>query len=104
MSQPDIVMSRGASVRGRVKLPDGTPDPKAMVQVAPIGGTPNFSGHRSAYTDSEGRFEVTGLAVGQYRVIVAQRNGQPDLGTLFTNLKNPNTFTLGEGEIKEMDL
>jgi Carboxypeptidase regulatory-like domain len=104
VNQPDIVMSRGASVRGRVKLADGTPDTKAMVQVAPVGGTPNFSGHRSAYTDADGRFEVTGLAVGQYRVIVAQRNGQPDLGTLFTNLKNPNTFALSEGEVKEMDL
>jgi Carboxypeptidase regulatory-like domain len=104
VNQPDIVMSRGASVRGRVKLPDGNPDPKAMVQVTPVGGTPNFSGHRTAYTNSDGFFEVTGLAVGQYRVIVAQRNGQPDLGQLFTNLKNPNTFTLGEGEVKEMDL
>ena len=104
VGQPDILMSRGATIKGRVKLPDGSPDAKAMVQVAPVGTTPNFSGHRSAYTDSEGRFEVNGLALGQYRVVVAQRNGQPDLGTLFTTLKNPNVFTLSEGEVKELDL
>lgn len=102
--QPDVVLSRGASIRGRVKLPDGTPDTKAMVQVSLIGNSPNFSGHRSAYTDSDGRFEVNGLAVGQYRVVVSQRNGQPDLTSLFTSMKTPNTLTLGEGETKEIDL
>jgi hypothetical protein len=108
-NHPDIVMSRGASIRGRVKLADGTPDTKAMVQVAPVGTTPNFGGHRSAYTDAEGRFEVVGLAVGQYRVIVAQRNGQPDIGSLFKGLAQggqaaQNIFSLGEGEVKEIDL
>ena len=37
VGQPDILMSRGATIKGRVKLPDGSPDPKAMVQIAPVG-------------------------------------------------------------------
>jgi protocatechuate 3,4-dioxygenase beta subunit len=104
LQQPDVVLSRGATIKGRVKLADGQPDTKAMVQVSLIGNAPNFSGHRSAYTDSEGRFEVNGLAVGQYRVVVSQRNGQPDLSSLFTSMKTPNTLSLGEGETKEIDL
>jgi hypothetical protein len=108
---PDITLARGATIRGRVRLPDGLPDTKAMVQVSPMGGTPTLAGHRSAYTDSEGRFEVNGLAVGQYRVIVAQRNGTPDIGGLFKGLAQSqqgvqpqNVFTVGEGEVKELDL
>ena len=103
-TMPDIILARGAAIRGRVKLRDGSPDAKAMVQIAPVGGTPNFSGHRSAYTDADGRFEVNRLTLGQYRVVVVQRNGQSDLGTVFTTLKNPNVFTLSEGEVKEVDL
>jgi hypothetical protein len=33
-----------------------------------------------------------------------QRNGQPDLSSLFTTLKNPNVFALAEGVMKELDL
>lgn len=107
VSHPDIVLSRGASISGRVLAPDGQPDGKAMVQVSPVGTTPNFAGHRSAYTGADGRFEVNGLAVGQYRVVVAQRNGTPDLTSLFSQLgqgKTQNIVTLGEGESKEIDL
>ena len=100
----DVVLGRGARIRGRVKLPDGSPDPKAMVQVAPAAWNPNPLGHRSAYTDAHGRFEAAGLAPGDYRVIVVQRNGQPDLATLFTTLKNPNVHTLAEGDVKDLDL
>jgi hypothetical protein len=108
-THPDIVVSKGAIIRGRVKLADGQPDPKAMVTVTPVGGTPNFSAHRNAYTNSEGRFEVAGLAVGQYRVVVAQRNGTPDLSSLFRGLSQqggqaPNIITVGEGEEKDVDL
>jgi hypothetical protein len=104
---PDVVLSRGASIHGLVRLADGQPDTKAMVQVSPVGGTPNFTGHRSAYTNAEGRYEVTGLAVGQYRVIAAQRNGQPDIGSLFKGLaqgQTQNLVTVAEGETKELDL
>ena len=99
-TMPDIILARGAAIRGRVKLRDGSPDAKAMVQIAPVGASPNFSGHRSAYTDADGRFEVNGLALGQYRVVVVQRNGKPDLEAIFTTLKNPQRLhpLRGRGE------
>jgi hypothetical protein len=106
MAVADVILARGATIRGRVRLTDGTPDTKAMVQVSPVGGT-GLGAHRQAYTDSEGYFEVSGLAPGQYRVIVAQRNGQPDLSGLFGSIaKGPtqNTYSVAEGETKEIDL
>ena len=76
LAVPDVVLSPGATIRGRVKLPDGSPDPKAMVQVALVGGLPQRD-FRIVYTDQHGRFEVAELAAREYRVVVVQRNGQP---------------------------
>ena len=70
-------------------------------------GVTGLGAQRSAYTDSDGVFEVNGLAPGQYRVFVAQRNGQPDLSMVFGSLAKGNTanlYTVGEGETKELDL
>ena len=100
---PDVVLARGASIRGRVRLKDGLPDPEATVQVSSAaGGAPSMGSMRTVRTDADGRFEVAGLAVGQYRVAVVQRAGKPDLGPLFNPSKE--VITLAEGESREMDL
>ncbi len=108
VSAPDLQLSRGCTIRGRVST-DGKPDPKAMVQVAPVATNgAGFGSQRTAYTDAEGHFEVTGLSIGTYRVTVAQRNGTIDLASILKQAKDGASssavFTLGEGEVKEVDL
>ena len=44
-----------------------------------------------------------GLAAGQYRVVIVQRDGQKDLGFPFAGMNAP-PYTVAEGEIKEVDL
>jgi hypothetical protein len=100
---PDLVLARGASIRGRVLLKDGLPDAEATVQVSPAaGGAGSLASVRVARTDAEGRFEVGGLAVGPYRVSVVQRAGKPDLAPLFSPPKE--VITLAEGESRTVDL
>jgi protocatechuate 3,4-dioxygenase beta subunit len=53
-----------ASIRGRVLNQDGSPIRGAQVQAAAIEGT----ARRIDITDASGRYEVTGLVAGQYRV------------------------------------
>src|SRR5262249_32598429 len=104
VTHPDVALSPGATVRGRVLLPDSRPDPKAMVQIAQVGTQRAPHSVRTASTDPSGRFEIAGLTPGDYRIVVAQRDGKPDLGTLFRSLKQPNTFKLAAGEVKDLDL
>jgi hypothetical protein len=103
-NQPDIVMGRGATIRGRVKLKDGQPDSKAMVSVMPFGNPKGLAEQRTAYTDADGRFEIGGLAPGQHRVMASLREGQANLHEVFQGLSKPNVVTLAEGETKEIEL
>jgi len=67
---------RNASVRGRVKGPEGRPVGGAYVSVVPTG--PNRTPSRAteqiipSMTDSDGAYELTGLAPGNYRVLAVK--------------------------------
>jgi len=56
-------------VRGRVLGYDGQPIKNAAVLLNPAGGTGT---RRTAITDAEGRYEITGVAAGSYRARVSK--------------------------------
>ncbi|MAG55991.1 MAG: hypothetical protein CMJ83_06850 [Planctomycetes bacterium] len=71
---PDIVLERGAMIRGVVQDRHGRPDHAATVSAVPDG----WKSSRPippATTDSEGRFVLGGLKAGRYRIVVVQRRG-----------------------------
>jgi protocatechuate 3,4-dioxygenase beta subunit len=113
VERPDVNLARGGGVRGRVLTKDGAPDPQAMVTISPTVAGSAFN-QRQANTDTDGRFEVSGLAPGEYRVVVGMRGGQVDLGPLLqaaafnaqrtggvappAGMTPPKTVTLTEGQ------
>ena len=103
-SRPDIRMRPGARIRGRVLLPDGRPDGKATVNVGHVGAAKSLC-CRFAKTDVDGRFEVTGLAAGEYHVVVAWRDGKSVLHPeAWPEAGSVKALELREGEVKELDL
>jgi hypothetical protein len=113
VARPDVRLARGGGVRGRVLTKSGAPDPQAMVTVSStIAGS--ATNQRQATTDTDGRFEVSGLAPGEYRVIVDMRGGEINLAELMglaasnaqraggaappAGLAPPKTVTLSEGQ------
>ncbi len=80
VSRPDVNLSRGGTIRGVILRKDGSPDNQAMVTVTPV--TAGGFNQRQAQTDSDGRFEISGLAAGEYRVVCAQKEGKVELGPL----------------------
>ena len=81
VSRPDVNLSRGGTIRGMVSDKDG-PDNQAMVTVTPV--TAGGFNQRQAQTDADGRFEISGLAAGEYRVVCAQKRGKVELGPLLS--------------------
>jgi hypothetical protein len=68
-----LVLGPGGGVTGVVREPDGTPVPRALVELYPEGAFENGygqmpAGHRATASDAEGRFEFAGLPDGvRYR-------------------------------------
>ncbi len=107
IQRPDARLIRGGIIRGRVKGTSGTGDPKAMVQITPAAG--GTFAQRQAYTDSEGKFEATGLSSGTYYVSVPMQNGQFNLAGILSGAARKTTegqtvVTLAEGQVVELDL
>ncbi|MEM7583397.1 MAG: carboxypeptidase regulatory-like domain-containing protein [Acidobacteriota bacterium] len=66
-----IQLKAGATLSGRVTDGDGMPVAGARVSLGPPpgrGGTLAPHGHRAGSTDRDGRFEIRGIASGQYPV------------------------------------
>lgn len=71
-----LVLPSGAAIRGRARLPDGSPaagaavkvsfDPEALTGMGALNAARGASG--SAQSDPDGRFEVTGLGKGPFQV------------------------------------
>ncbi|HYC78426.1 MAG TPA: carboxypeptidase-like regulatory domain-containing protein [Planctomycetota bacterium] len=110
LERPDVTLSKGATVTGRVMRKDGSgPDPAAQVRLAaspPQPGQP-FAMHWSAQTATapDGSFEFGGVPPGIYRALVIQRDGKPDFGDVFGQLTAgarggaaPSTFAVAEGQ------
>jgi len=63
----ELVFSAGATIRGRV-IWGAKPSPNTYVTFSPVD--PATTTRASGQTDSDGKYEVTGLASGKYRVIL----------------------------------
>ncbi|HPF14467.1 MAG: carboxypeptidase regulatory-like domain-containing protein [Planctomycetes bacterium] len=98
----DLVLSLGASITGRVLDPAGTPVARAQVvaetrQAADNLGPWGGGGRKeaaSASTDSDGRFELTGLEQGKF-TIKASRRGEGTLGEKATFYGEANAVAAG---------
>jgi hypothetical protein len=91
-----------------VRKADGAPDSAATVRILPyaLATDPAAAGRpvvqREAATDAGGRFAVTGLPPGDYRVVVVQRNGEQNFAELLgvvgrTRGDPPRVITITEG-------
>ncbi len=61
----EVVLQRGGTLTGRLRLPDGAPAPRARVAAQGFGGSTCF---REVRTDDEGRYEIRSLPAGAYNV------------------------------------
>jgi protocatechuate 3,4-dioxygenase beta subunit len=88
----DVTLERGASVSGRVLYSDGTPAIQAGIELqdaAAPGFTPDHPNiqlgdiarsefvHTSFETDDEGRFRISGIRPGTYRIAAVQLQKEP---------------------------
>jgi protocatechuate 3,4-dioxygenase beta subunit len=100
---PEIIMERGGTVKGTVKKPDGTPDPRATVMVS--AADPGLMFTRSMPTTADGGYEIRGLKPGTYRIVATQRDGQMDLLAILKRAQDPGAmFTVLDGATVTMDL
>lgn len=100
---PVLVMERGGMVKGTVKRPDGTPDPRATVMIS--ASDPGLMFSRSVTTSSDGSYEIRGLKPGSYRIVATQRDGQVDLLAILKRAQDPGaTFAVLDGATVTMDL
>jgi uncharacterized GH25 family protein len=67
-----IVMEAGMSISGVVNDADGRPIVQMAIQAVQVGGG---NGSGNGYTDQEGKFTISGLASGTYRLEVPQWGG-----------------------------
>jgi carboxypeptidase family protein len=89
---PDLVLEDGAVISGRVRFSDGSPavcpsvearrvdagDPEILTADVGVAGGLVVSLGASARADSDGRFELTGLDPGRYRLRVTQLANRSD--------------------------
>jgi len=67
------VRKGNATIAGRVTGPDGRPISRATIQAFPLDDGPPAS----ARSDAQGRYEITGLATGSFRVHVSAQGFPP---------------------------
>jgi protocatechuate 3,4-dioxygenase beta subunit len=97
----DIRLSRGARIFGIVRKADGTPDDQATVVVAPQDPALGFP--LTLPTDSEGRYEATGLKPGSYKVQATQREGKFRFEEILRMHQTGPVYSVADGQALEVD-
>ncbi len=88
----DVVLTRGATLRGRVHTKGGTPIPGWKISIGKDMGR-----GVTVVTDAEGRYEATGLNGGEFRVT-------PSLRPWFPLTWPLEKVAVANGEVREWDL
>ncbi len=68
-------LERGGAIRGVVRRKDGSPDAAAIVQAIEQAARPGGSRVKEAATDALGRYRISGLGAGPWRVRALKREG-----------------------------
>ena len=95
----DVVLASGAIVSGVVMDENGRPDYLAVVTAIPDGQTTRRALIRPAATDGEGRYRLSGLGAGRWRIAVTQRRGRMARSVISTDTQ---TIDLSAGERRQV--
>ena len=71
----EIVMQEGFAIAGVLVDPDGKPLSQVALQAAPAEPRPGEEEGGNGWTDQQGRFTISGLAPGNYKLTVAPWGG-----------------------------
>jgi hypothetical protein len=91
----DVMLERGAAISGRVLYTDGAPASQVSIEMEDVNAKPNPKAagvalnmgsmyrsiftHQTLSTDDQGRFRVSGIRPGTYRIAVVQPFNLNDL-------------------------
>lgn len=101
----DITLRGGGTLKGVVTTEEGRPDTQAEVWISSTGTRKPFT--MRVTTDHRGRFRVSGMPSGTYRVLVMKRQGRrtADIASILTNPDDPRYLhEVGAGEVVELEL
>lgn len=70
---PELRPGQGATIRGRLVRPDGTPIAGARPELRPVDGWDLVG---SAECDTDGRFVLVGVSPGAYRLVLRRSSGE----------------------------
>ena len=93
--QQTATATRTGVVRGRVFAPDTTPLKGASVQLTSLDGG---GSSRSAVSDANGRFEITGVAAGRFRMRASKTGFAPVEYGQSRAMQQGRTITVAEGQ------
>lgn len=102
---PTLQLMQGGTLKGIVYNKEKKPEAGTRVQLTENGKFGNAGGY-TAITNAEGRFEIRNIRPALYKVMLADRGGQPNTN-FFEQLlqgKKPQEYLIEDGAVLEIEL